>query len=77
MSRLRAFVRNGGDIGAELRKKTPERRNSLSRGLIKEIRRKIGFGLEKHDNIVILKGKKDTEIFPALKTLQQTRWQVI
>lgn len=77
MARLRAFVRNGGDIKAELQKKTPKRVNSLSRRAIQEIRKKIGFGLEKHDNIIIFKGKKDTEIFPALKTLQQTRWRVI
>jgi len=77
MVRLRVFVRNGGDIKAEMRKKKPERVNSLSRRTIQEIRRKIGFGFEKHNNIPILKGKKDTIIFPALKSLQQTRWQVI
>jgi len=77
MARLRAFVRNGGDLRKEIQKKTETRRNYLSRKVMKEITKKIKIGIEKHDNIFVLNSGKKTPIFMALKMLQQTRWQVI
>lgn len=77
MARLRAFVRNGGDIHSEIQKKRTERRSTLSRRTLEKIHKKLGFGFEKHDNIYILNNKKGSGIYSALKSLQQTRWQVI
>lgn len=76
MGRLRAFVRNGGSISQALRAKQKEQR-ILDKKVVRRIGLKAVAGLETLNNIPVLSSGKSSGIHTVLKSLQQTRWQIL
>jgi len=73
MGRLRAFVRNGGDVGKVIKERQKQKKILNKRTMI-SIEKKVVGGFEKMNNVTVLSSGKMNAAYQAVKVLQQTRW---